>query len=95
MSHHGKRIRIGLRLATAATAAVAFAVLPAFPAGADPAHVDPPHVDPAALPRGADPAVVHMVGDTIRDGDRRVPATRRGEHQALWVVSGGYLVRDY
>ncbi len=52
-------------------------------------------VDPAALPRGADPAVVHLVRDTIRDGDRRVPATRRGEHDALWVVAGGYLLRDY
>ena len=55
----------------------------------------PTPVDPAALPRGADPAVVHLVRDTIRDGDLRVPATERGRHQALWVVAGGYLVRDY
>lgn len=52
-------------------------------------------IDPAALPRGADPAVVTLVRDTIRDGAQRVPATKRGEHQALWVVAGGYVVRDY
>jgi hypothetical protein len=53
------------------------------------------HIDPAALPRGADPAVAHLVRDTIRDGDLRVAATTRGRHDALWVVDGGYVVRDY
>ncbi|GAW48886.1 MULTISPECIES: hypothetical protein [unclassified Nocardioides] len=52
-------------------------------------------IDPAALPRGADPAVAHLVRDTIRDGDLRVPATTRGRHEALWAVAGGYVVRDY
>ena len=60
-----------------------------------PATAGLPHLDPAALSRGADPAVVHMVRDTIRDGDLRIPATRRGEHDALWVVDGGYVVRDF
>jgi hypothetical protein len=38
---------------------------------------------------------VHLVHDTIRDGALRVPATERGRHDALWVVAGGYLLRDY
>lgn len=79
--------RATLLLAT--TVAVAAAMLPTPVAGAS------APVDPAALPRGADPTVAHLVRDTIRDGDRRIPATRRGEHEALWVVGGGYLVRDY
>jgi hypothetical protein len=54
-----------------------------------------PHLDPAALPRGAAPAVAHMVRDVIRDGDRRIPATTRGRHEALWTVDGGYVLRDY
>ena len=90
MGPHGKRTWTPLRVAVATTAVTALALLPLVSAVADPAHVDP-----AALPRGADPALVYMVRDTIRDGDRTVPATQRGEHQALWVVSGGYLVRDY
>ena len=90
MSHHGKRTRTALRVAVATTAVTVFALLPRLSAAAEPAHLDP-----AALPRGADPAVVYMVRDTIRDGDRTVPATKRGQHQARWVVSGGYLVRDY
>lgn len=53
------------------------------------------HLDPAALPRGADPAVALLVHDTIRDGDLRVTATTRGRHEGLWVVAGGYVVRDY
>jgi hypothetical protein len=52
-------------------------------------------VDPDALPRGEDPAVVHIVRDTTRDGDLQVPATRRGEHEGLWLVRGGYVLRDY
>ena len=31
----------------------------------------------------------------VHDGDLRVPATERGRHDALWVVAGGYLLRDY
>ena len=52
-------------------------------------------LDPAALPRGADPGVAMLVRDTIRDGALTVPATHRGRHEALWVVTGGYLLRDY
>jgi hypothetical protein len=88
MDFHGKRTRY-LWVAAATTAVTAFAFLPPLPAVAEPAHIDP-----AALARGDDPGVVYMVRDTIRDGARRVPATQRGEHQTLWVVSGGYLVRD-
>jgi len=75
---------------TAVVSALAAVVLPLLPVSAA-----SPRIDPAAMPRGADPAVVHLVRDTIRDGDRRIPATRRGEHGALWVVAGGYVVRDY
>lgn len=90
MDFHGKRTRTILRLAavTAATATTAF--LPQFPAAAS----SQPHIDPAALARGDVPAVAYLVRDTIRDGALRIPATKRGEHQALWVVAGGYLVRD-
>ncbi len=88
MDRTSRRTRTVL-ITMATTAATAAALLPQAAAG-----VEPPHIDPAALPRGADPAVVYMVRDTIRDGDLRVPATRRGDHQALWVVAGGYLVRD-
>ena len=85
------------RIATVAVAALATALpvlptspaFPAFPASAT------THIDPGALPRGADPAVPYLVRDTIRDGALRVPATVRGRHNALWVVPGGYLVRDY
>lgn len=52
-------------------------------------------LDPAALPRGADPGVAMLVRDTIRDGALTVPATHRGRHHALWVVTGGYLLQDY
>lgn len=90
MNRSGERVRAALRGAVAMTALTVLALLPGPSAVAEPAHLDP-----AALPRGADPAVPHIVDDTIWDGDRTVPATRRGEHQALWVVSGGYLVRDH
>jgi hypothetical protein len=89
MDVHGKCKRMYLRVAAATTAVTVVASLPQLSSAADPTNIDP-----AALPRGADPTVVYMVRDTIRDGARRVPATKRGEHQALWVVSGGYLVRD-
>lgn len=90
MSRPGERPRAAVRAAATMTAVAVLALLPRLSAVAEPTHLDP-----AALPRGADPAVVHLVGDTIRDGDRSVAATRRGEHQALWVVAGGYLVRDH
>lgn len=90
MDFHGRHTRASSLRVAAATVVTAFALLPQLSAVAEPAHIDP-----ATLPRGADPALVYMVRDTIRDGDMKVPATRRGEHQALWVVSGGYLVRDY
>jgi hypothetical protein len=76
---------LGAVVALASTASV----LPQRTASADPSALDP-----AALPRGADPAVVHLVRDTIRDGTLRVRAPSRGEHQALWVVAGGYVLRD-
>jgi hypothetical protein len=60
-----------------------------------PAAAGPDRVDPAALPRGPAPGVVHLVRDTIRDGELRIPATTQGRHDALWVVSGGYVLRDY
>jgi hypothetical protein len=31
----------------------------------------------------------------IRDGERRVRATRLGRHEALWRVAGGYIVDDW
>lgn len=86
MDPHRTRTRTWLRVALTTTATAA--ALMALP----PAHST--RTDPAALPRGDDPAVVHLVRDTIVDGDLRVPAPRRGEHDALWVVSGGYLLRD-
>ncbi|MEQ6900291.1 hypothetical protein [Nocardioides sp. YIM 152588] len=84
--------RSGIRAATAVLgiATALAAVLPQATAQRDVAHIDP-----AALSRGADPDVPHLVRDTIRDGDLRIKATTRGRHHALWVVAGGYLVRDY
>lgn len=87
MRRRARRVAV---LVAVTTTALALPVVAPSAVGSAPAPVDP-----AALPRGADPAVVHLVRDTIRDGERRVPATRRGEHDALWVVDGGYLVRDY
>lgn len=60
-----------------------------------PAVAARPHLDPASLPAGAAPRVAHLVGDTIRDGQARIRATTRGEHDALWEVAGGYVVRDH
>ncbi|WP_239456518.1 hypothetical protein [Nocardioides solisilvae] len=92
MDHPGHRRTSWRRVA--ATTGAALALL--LPFGSSlPAAAEPAPVDPAALPRGADPTIAHLVRDTIRDGDVRVPAPSRGEHQALWVVAGGYLVRDY
>lgn len=81
--------RTVLQTLAAVGAAATLAVLPAVPAPAGPAHLDP-----AALQRGEDPAVPYLVRNTIRDGALRVPATRGGDHQALWVVAGGYVARD-
>ena len=53
----------------------------------------PDAVEPAALPRGGNPRVVHVVEATIRDGDLRVAATRR-HHVALWSTAKGYLLKD-
>jgi hypothetical protein len=86
LTHH--RTHGGLvALVTAAAGLVAFGA-PATSAGA------PAPVDPSTLTRGADPAVVYMVRDTIRDGDLRVPATHRGTHVDLWSTSRGYVVKD-
>jgi len=81
------RRRALVTLAAGACAAALVAVVPA--------QADISHLDPASLPRGSDPAVAYLVRDTIRDGALRVPATTRGEHDALWVVAGGYLLRDH
>lgn len=95
------------RVSAAALAAVLVVVLTAVLAGllahpravptasTDAGTTAPTRVDPAALDRGPDPAVAHLVGDVIRDGDLAVRAPRRGVHDALWVVAGGYLVRDH
>ena len=79
-----------VRLATAVLAGALISVLPRPAVAAAPSPLDP-----AALSRGADPGVVHLVRDTIHDGVLRVPATERGRHEGLWVVAGGYLLRDY
>jgi hypothetical protein len=79
-----------LRVLVAAACAASGALLTWLPAAAA-----PPGIDPAALPRGDDPGLAYLVRDTIRDGASRVPATTRGRHEALWVVDGGYVVRDY
>ena len=84
------RARPALLLAVVAALLLAGVLAPrgtAAPAGE--------RLDPAALPRGADPGVAMLVRDTIRDGALTVPATHRGRHDALWVVTGGYLLRDY
>lgn len=54
---------------------------------------EPGTVEPAALPRGSNPRVVHVVGNTIRAGDLRIPATRR-HHEAVWSTANGYLLKD-
>ena len=53
----------------------------------------PDTVEPAALPRASNPRVVHVVGNTIRDGDLRIPVTRH-HHEALWSTAKGYLLKD-
>ena len=86
LTHH--RTRGGLvALVTAAAGLLAFGVPAASSAAPTP-------VDPSALPRGANPAVVHLVRDTIRDGALRVPATTLGKHVDLWSTSRGYVVKD-
>jgi hypothetical protein len=87
LSFRGARSARRTALVTATAVATALPLLPAA-AGVT-------HIDPNTLPRGADPAVAYLVHDTIRDGALRVPAPKAGRHQTLWVVPGGYLVRDY
>lgn len=89
------RLAVALAAAAAVLAAGGSAVSGATPVGTPVVTEVVTRVVPSSLARGADPAVVHLVRDTIRDGDRRVPATRRGEHEALWAVAGGYLLRDF
>lgn len=50
-------------------------------------------VEPPALTRGGNPALVHMVRNTIRDGDLRILAPK-GRHEELWSTAHGYLVKD-
>jgi hypothetical protein len=85
--------RLAHLAATALVAGVLPVALPVALASPGPAG-DVPHLDPAALARGDNPGVVYLVRNTIRDGDLRVPATERGQHDAIWVVDGGYLLRD-
>ena len=87
----GQRARPGRRVASVGLVVAAMALIGPVPADARGAAT---HLDPAALPRGADPAVVHLVDDTIEDGALEVPAATGGQHNALWVVAGGYVVRD-
>ena len=82
-----------VRRRTAATIGFLILLGGLLPSGA--ALSAPDRIEPAELPRGSDPAIAHLVHDTIRDGDLRVRATTRGRHDALWVVDGGYLLRDY
>ena len=90
MAHTGRGPQ-RLRRLVLTTVCATIATLLAAPA----ATAAPDRIDPTALPRGADPAIAHLVRDTIRDGAARVPATTRGQHEALWVAAGGYVVRDY
>lgn len=57
-------------------------------------QAQPAHIDPATLHRGPDPTITYLVRDTIRDGDRRVPATTLGVHDELWNTARGYVVKD-
>lgn len=83
------RSRLGLRASAVVAAVGAVALL------AQPTAAAATRIDPGALPRGADPAIAHLVRDTIHDGDLEVPATTRGVHEGLWVTRSGYVVRDY
>jgi hypothetical protein len=47
------------------------------------------------MERGENPAISYLVRDTIRDGDLRIPATRRVSHQTLFNVAQGYVVEDF
>jgi hypothetical protein len=60
-----------------------------------PAAARPDNLDPASLDRGADPSIAYLVGDTIRDGHRTVPATTLGRHERLWTLRTGYLLEDW
>lgn len=55
----------------------------------------PDRLDPAALPRGANPGIVYLVRDEIRDGKLRVAAPTWGRHEALWKTAEGYVVRAH
>lgn len=95
----GHRQRTFVRTALGLAAAVAVALVsqqaPTSPRSAVSAVSAVTRVDPSALAQGAPPGVVHLVRDTIHDGALTVPAPRRGQHDALWVVRGGYLLRDF
>ena len=91
----GQRRRPARLVAVAGAVLAATALVPAGPAAAIPPAARADRVDPAVLPLGAAPRVAHLVDDTIVDGALQVPATRRGSHDALWKVSGGYVVRDH
>ncbi len=90
MERHGTLARV-----LAVTALTALTVVTLL-SGPVPARVRTPHfIDPAQLSRGPDPRVAHLIGDTIVDGHRRVPATRLGDHWGLWTTARGYVVNDY
>ncbi|MBF4764637.1 hypothetical protein ISU07_16015 [Nocardioides islandensis] len=58
------------------------------------ARADVAPIEPASLARGPEPQVAYVVHDVIRDGDLRIPVSRKGKHDALWEVTGGYVLRD-
>ena len=77
-----------IRLWVAAACAVSLALAPLTPS-----HADPDDLLPSALALGPEPALAHIVHDVLRDGERRIGLPARGQHEALWEVVGGYVVR--
>jgi hypothetical protein len=75
----------------ALTAAVAVLTLGA---SALPAQAGPDRLDPAALPRGADPQIPHLVGNELRDGDRSFRVKSARHHLDLYRTARGYVVVD-
>lgn len=89
MTCHARRRPMRLGLALVAATATAAALLTQVAARADVAAIEP-----ASLPRGPDPQVAYLVHDVIHDDDLRIPVSPKGEHDALWEVAGGYVLRD-
>ena len=89
MTCHARRRPMRLGLALVAATATAAPLLTQVAARADVAAIEP-----ASLPRGPDPQVAYLVHDVIHDDDLRIPVSPKGEHDALWEVAGGYVLRD-